>query len=418
MVLSSVFHGRRRTTVAVGVAVLIAAGATVYATTSRDSEDTAVDVTFVLGGGTARKDSAAQGGELAVTGQFRGLATGQDDTVYLFTEEDGGLVMWQRRKSGATKRIPVSGMNGESAEQAAVAPDGSVYLATGSLWRVAPDGKAVQLVDVHCDMASPHDATLETFCTNEITGVTVTRDGTVYFGDQIVFGGQSSFVHRIRGNRVELVAGRQPEAGESLDPRSNPAVRDGIDPRPGTLAKKVLVPAVWNSGWLASDKDGLVWRTGRGIVRLRPDGTLSPLVAARAPEKTEVPDHPLESMGRAVDAAVPPGQNTVARGDLAVIAPRSEVFYSGGDRLYSPPFADTYRWGGTLSASQAKFAENLTAGKVVNRVAEGEVSPVIVGAQALAASDTSLYIAAEAETEDGGGSVCAVVKVQLPEDKG
>ncbi|MEW2250112.1 hypothetical protein AB0907_22530 [Streptomyces sp. NPDC006975] len=416
MGLSSVFRSRRRTTVAVGIAVAVAAGATVYATAYRDTGDKAVNVAFVLGGGTARQDTAAQGGELAIAGEFRGLAAGSDDTLYLFTQEDDGMVMWQRQKSGATKRIRISGMDDQTAEQAAVAPDGSVYLATGALWRVGPDGKAVQLIDPDCDSFSPSDAPLAKFCTSQVTGVTVAEDGTVYFGDEIVQGGRSSFVHRLRDNRVELVAGRQPKQGEALD-RSNPSVRDGIDPPAGTPAKNVLVPAVWDAGWLASDAKGLYWRTGAGIVRLLPNGTLSPLLAARAPEKISAPKGPLEAMGRALDTAISPAKGTKRRGDLAATLPGSEVFYSDAGKAYSPPFSEEYRWGGNESPSQEKFLQNLVAGKAVYRVAAGEVSPVLLGAQAIAASGTTLYVAAESKAGTADDWSCAVVKVQLPESK-
>ncbi|SNX63207.1 hypothetical protein SAMN06272735_5009 [Streptomyces sp. TLI_55] len=331
------------------------------------------------------------------------------------------MVMWYREASGAAKRIPISEMGNQTAEQAAVAPDGSIYLATGDLWKVSPGGSATKIVDTDCkkDTSTADSTKLSDFCTGQVTGVTVTKDGSVYFGDEITLGHRGSFVHKISGDAVELIAGRSSKDGESLK-RSNPAVQNGIAPAAGTKAKAVLVPDIWNSGWLAADEHGLYWRTGPGVVHINADGTLSPLVGAKAPDKVTEAGAPFEKMGRALDAEIGESALDQLRGDLAVTSERGEVFYTDAQKTYSPPFSSEYRWGGDKSASQKDFIENLVGGKAIYRVAAGEVSPTAVGVQGIAASGTSLYIAAESTSgtkESAEDQLTAVLQVELPEEK-
>lgn len=394
------------------------AGFGVYNLASGDTDDSPVNVEFVLGGGT---EANGRGDQLAVRGYFRGLATAPQGIVYLFTEEEDGMVMWRREISGVTKRIPISGMDGVTAQQAAVAPDGSVYLATEDLWKISPEGKAVKVIDASC---KPNEPTLATtvskFCTGQVTGVTVARDGVVYIGDQVNRGRQSSYVHKIDGDAIELVAGRPPKDGESTK-WSNPAVREAINPPSGTRAKDVLVPEIWNSGWLSSDKHGLYWRTGIGIVRINDDGTLSPFVGAKSPDGMSEPNAPFDSIGHALDALIARNStSTEPRGDLAVIAGRGEVYYSEAGEEYSPPFTKAYRWGGSKTASQKRLIADSIGGKLVYQVTDGQLAPVIVGVQSIAASDKALYVAVESNDGDKDNPEnwsTAVLQVHLPEKK-
>ncbi|NEB07304.1 hypothetical protein G3I32_00085 [Streptomyces coelicoflavus] len=375
-----------------------------------------MNVSFILGGGTSRGETAegpTQGSRLAIQGRLRGLAATADGTVYLFTQEDREMVMWKWQPSGVTERVPLSGLDNQAAEQAAVAPDGTVYLAAGDLWKIRPDGKATKIVDTRCGNEKrpfPLEAQLDVFCTDQVTGVAIGRDGSVYFGDQTVIGHHASYVHRVSGDTVELIAGRQPRAGESLK-RSNPAVEAGIDPPAGTKATDVLAPDMWNSGWLSLGSSGIYWRTGPGIVRINTDGSLSPLVGAQSPTSIGDPKGPFESMGRAIDAEVGAGTADTPRGDVSAIPRRSEVYYSDARETYSPPFSEQYRWGGGKSASQEDFIQHLRKGEAVYRVLDDQIAPVVVGAQSLATSGDALYIAAESSS--GGGTV-GVLQVELP----
>ncbi|MER5222150.1 hypothetical protein [Streptomyces flaveus] len=412
---SSLPRARRRAIFGGVIAIVAVAGFGIYNVTSDDSIDSPLNVDFVLGGGT---ESTGKGNQLAVQGKFGGLAAAPDGTVYLFTQGEDGMVMWRTEKSGTTEQIPISGMDGVTAEQTAVASDGSVYLAADDLWKVSPEGKAAKVIDV-CEGKEPTPlaTTVSEFCTGQVTGVTVAKDGAVYIGDQVNWGRHGSYVHKVDGDTIELVAGRPPEDGESLK-RSNPAVRNGINPPPGTKAKDVLVPEVTNSGWLSSDKQGLYWRTGFGIVRINHDGTLSPFVGAKSPNEISEPNVPFDNVGRALDAAIARNAtSTEPRGDLAVLAGRDEVYYSEAGEEYSPPFTKAYRWGGSETASQKKLLENSVAGKLIYRVADGQLAPVIVGAQAITASDDALYVAAESNDGDKDNPEnwnTAVVQVQLP----
>ncbi|MGW6057309.1 hypothetical protein [Streptomyces sp. NPDC055189] len=404
--------GRRRAMVGAGVALVAIAGFAVHNMAS-DDEGGPPHVDFVLGGGD---DIYAKDDKLAIRGSYAALAAASDGTVSLFTQENDGMVMWQRGPSGAAERTTITGMDGVTAEQAAVAPDGSVYLAAEDLWKVTPAGKATKVVKGGCEKLDARPA-ISKFCTGQITGVAVTDDGSVYFGDQVVWGDIASYVHQVEGDSVELVAGRPPEGRESYK-RSNPAVKNGIDPAPGTKAKDVLVTDVFNSGWLAPGKDGLYWRTGAGIVRIKDDGTLSPLVAASAPGKIAEDKDPFESTGRALDAEIP--RSTVdPHGDLTLLAGRDEVYYSDGREAYEPSLDSAYRWEGASSATQKKLLEESSGGKLVHRVADGELSSVIAGVQAIAGSDDALYAAVEGEP--GGADrdpeewSTAVVRVGLPD---
>ncbi|MFJ3983671.1 hypothetical protein [Streptomyces fungicidicus] len=408
-------RGRRRALIGLGVALATVSAFGIYQAASGDAGSPPVNFTFVLGGGSKVKKAVGgspQGTGLAIQGSFRGLAAAADGTVYLFTQEDQGMVMWKREPSGSTARIPLTGVDNRTAEQTAVASDGSIYLATGdSLWKTAPDGTTIKLVETKCDNPRPFvNASIDEFCTGQVTGVTITADGTVYFGDQTVLGQHASYVHKISGDMVELVAGRPPRNNESLL-RTNPAVKNGIDPPAGTKAKDVLVPAIWDSGWLTSSTSGIYWRTGPGIVRINADDTLTPLVGARDPDSISELKGPFDSIGSASDAEIGRGSIGSSRGDLITLPDRSEIYYTDAHETYSPPFSSEYRWGGDMSSSQRGFSEKLLKGKPVFQVSGGSVAPVIVGVQAIAAHGDSLYIAAESES---GGGTTAVLKVQLP----
>ncbi|MEV8319920.1 hypothetical protein AB0Q95_37755 [Streptomyces sp. NPDC059900] len=408
------WSGRRRRTVAgAGAAIAVIAGFTAYNVASGD-EGRPPRVDFVLGGGD---DIYAKDDKQAIRGSYAGLAAAPDGTVTLFAQENDGMVMWQRRPSGAVKRTGITGMDSVTAEQAAVSPDGSVYLAAKDLWKVTPTGKAAKVVKGGCEKLDARTAA-STFCTGRITGVAVAEDGSVYFGDQVVWGDVASYVHKVEGDRVELVAGRPPRDDEPYS-RSNPAVQNGIDPAPGTKAGDVLVTDVFNSGWLALGKDGLYWRTGEGIVRIKDDGTLSPLVAASAPGRIAEAKGPFESVGRARDAEIPRPSSTGRVGDLTLLSGRDEVYYTDAHGAYKPSLDSAYRWQGASSATQKKLLEESSRGKLVHRVADGELSSVIAGVQAIAGSDDALYAAVEGRPDDAGKDPedlsTAVVRVELPD---
>ncbi|MDT6969746.1 hypothetical protein AB0N39_00570 [Streptomyces cellulosae] len=409
-------RGRRRALIGLGVVLATVSAFGIYRAASGDAGSPPVNVTFVLGGGSEVRKAVGgspQGTGLAIQGSFRGLAAAPDGTVYLFTQENQGMVMWKRAASGSTTRIPLTGVDNQTAEQTAVASDGSVYLATGdSLWKTRPDGKTTKLVDTKCDNPQPFvDSSINEFCTGQVVGVTITANGTVYFGDQTILGQHASYVHRLRGDMVELVAGRPPQDNESLL-RTNPAVKNGIDPPAGTKAKDVLVPDIWNSGWLASSASGIYWRTGPGIVRINADDTLTPLVGARDPDSISELKGPFDSIGNALDVEIRKGTISSSRGDLATLPDRFEVYYTDAHETHSPPFSSEYRWAGDKTATQKEFIDHLLGGKVTYRVSGGNIAPVIAGVRAIAASGDSLYIAAESESE---GGTTGVLQVELPE---
>ncbi|MCW8097335.1 hypothetical protein [Streptomyces tauricus] len=413
----SLSHRRGRIMVGASAAILAVAGFGIYGVTADDTDVASVNVEFILGGGS---DTNGTGDNLATPGRYQGLAASSDGTVYLFTQENDGMVMWQRKPSGAIKRTSLSGLDEAQAEQAAVAPDGSVYLAADDLWRVDPRGKAVKVIDTDCKKHTPLATVISKFCTEQVTGVAVAEDGSVYIGDQVIWGDDASYVHKVDGDSIELMAGRPPKAGESYE-LSNPAVKNGINPDPGTKATDVLVSDNLNSGWLAMDGEGLYWRNGPGIVRINHDSTLSPFVAAESPEEITEAESPFAGMGRARDAEIRRNVSDATRGDLAVIPGRSEVYYSDGGAKYKPTKEGAFRWRGIVSDSQEKLLDESGNGKAVYQVAGGKLAPVIAGVQALATSADSLYIAVESESGNDRDSPenwnTAVLRVKLPAKK-
>ncbi|MFJ2260046.1 hypothetical protein ACIOKD_17160 [Streptomyces sp. NPDC087844] len=414
---SSLSRRRRRTMVGAGIATLTIAGFGIYRVTSDGPDAVPVNVDFILGGGA---DVNGRGDKLATPGTYQGLAAASAGTVYLFTQETDGMVMWRKKPSGAVERIPVSGVNEAQAEQAAVAPDGSVYLAAGDLWKISPKGKATKIIDTRCKKHTPLATLVSKFCTGQVTGVSIARDGSVYIGDQVILGDDASYVHRLDGDSIKLVAGRPPAAGESYK-LSNPAVKNGIDPSSGTKATDVLVTDNLNSGWLAFDKEGLYWRNGPGIVRINHDGTLSPVVAAKSPRKIAETKGPFDSVGRALDAEIRRNISDATRGDLAVIPGRGEVYYSDGGAKYKPTKEGPFRWRDVVSDSQKKLIDESTNGKLVYLVKAGKLAPVIAGVQAIATSEDALYIAVESESgndrENPENWSTAVLRLQLPNTK-
>ncbi|THC53380.1 hypothetical protein [Streptomyces sp. A1499] len=410
---------RRQAVAGAGVALAAVAGFAVYSTAS--DEKTRLVVSFTLGGGS---HVGGTGDDLEIEGTFRGLAVSADDTVHLFTQEDDGsdsrMVMWRKTKSGAAERVPVSGMDEVRAEQAAVAADGSVYLAGGEdgLWKVGQDGEATHLIATRpCEKANPVSTPTDTFCTDRVSGVTISVDGTVYIGDGLVGPrARSSYVHRLDGETVGLVAGRPPKARESGEP-GNSAVRHGFDPPTGTKATDVLVPDPLNAGALAAGKRGIYWKTGPGIVRINADGTLSPAVAAREPAEVDKAQAPFSAVGRALDAAVPRSALDHP-GGLSATTDRDEIFYSDtSDRGATPTLEGDFRWQGVTSDSQEKLLESAEPGGVVYRVADGRLAPVIAGVQSIATSENGLYVAVQTDGGDSGDPKdrdTAVLRVRLP----
>ncbi|WP_369211619.1 hypothetical protein [Streptomyces flavofungini] len=401
------------------VVVAIAVGATVYTVTSDEAPPLNVD--FVLGGGD---NAHGSGNDLRIQGNFRGLAVSNDDTVHLFTEEDdksdNGMAMWRKKKSGAAERVAITGMSGVHADQAAVAPDGSVYLAGGGegLWKVGQDGRAANVVAAgNCLKPNAAVTPVDTFCANRVSGVTVAEDGTVYFADgRDGTRPHSSYVHRLDGESIRLVAGRPPKAHESTEAK-NPAVRNGFDPKPGTKATDVLVPDTENSGSLAATKKGIYWKTGPGIVRINKDDTLSPLVAARKPSDIDEAQAPFSAVGHALDAAIP-NQVLDSPGGLSALQGGRDVYYADMGEKTTPSLDGDFRWGGVTSASQKRLLDSAEPGGMVHRVAEGELAPVIAGVQALATSEGNLYVAVKTDGADRTGPKdwdTAVVKVRLRE---
>lgn len=409
---------RRWATIGAGVVAAALVATSVYLTTRPSTGPGPSATEFVLGGGTA---TAGPGQQVEIRGSFAALAVDVHDHVSLFVHDDEGLVRWQQGTSGPATRTVIRGIDGAEGDhtrQAAVAPDGSVYLAAGDLWKVNPDGRATKVIDAggHGGRVSYGSGPLAGFHPSTVTGVAVGKDGTVYIGDNDTTT-HESFVHTLTPDTVTLLAGRERRPGESIA-ASNPAVRDALDPPAGTRATNVLVPAGVTTGRVAASSDGVYWTTGDGIVRIAPDDTLTPVVAAHDPGSLTTPRKPFETIGHAVDAKVEHGTGaTDQEADLAFSSTDNRVFYAAGpesDVMRDGPF----HWGGRFSAAQQRLLAQSKGGKSVYQVAGGDLSLAATGAAAMAASPSSLYLVVESASagpaDRPGSRRTAVVRTALP----
>ncbi|WKX70967.1 hypothetical protein [Streptomyces sp. XD-27] len=418
-------HKRRWAVVAAATVALVGASGIYLTTRPQDADPLSAE--FVLGGGTA---TSGAGSRVEIKGTFSALAVDRHDRVSLFTYDGERTIMWQQAKSGQAKRVPIRGMGPEDAEQAAVTPDGSVYLATGDLWKVRSDGRAEKIVDTSkCGKSTPRATKLADFCMDEVTGVAVADDGTIYIGDRDRYSA-ANFVHAIQHDRISLVAGREAIGSESRRP-DNPAVRRGYDPTKGTKATDVLVTDPLDAGLVATSDKDVYWKTGPSIVRINQDGTLSPIVAGRDPKKISDYDpyedlgKPFTTTGRAVDSAVETLAGRSHRGDLVAAPGGGPLYYAAGPGVSGPAHDGPFRWGGDRSTSQQQILDKAQANteaeerKVVYRVAGGNVTAVTGGVNAITASRSYLYLAIESNVTGPVDSAknwqTAVLRIHMPE---
>jgi hypothetical protein len=368
-----------------------------------------------------------------VTGRVAGLTAGPSGDVILFTAtgyDPSRYRMWKLAPSGTVTSVPVPALHGQDTlNQVAAAPDGSVYVAAGSLWRVTADGRATEVVRTTRHTKDADDVPAADFRPFIVEGVTVAADGTVYVVD-LSSESNGLRVHHLTGGRAVRVA------GAPYDPDGSQWRPDTSDPFParGVVAKSAWIPLGALSGPIAWSKNGLYMRTDHDVVRITDDGRMLPVVAQRATGNLNKPSGPYRSYGKAIDGymeASELGTSGDSPADLAVNPADGSVFYGAGPH-YAPPKGDdggvdkgpmlsrSFTWHGDFTAAQRSFVHGISDDQTVYRaVPGGDLAAVLAFSKAVAISPGYAYVAEQSCTKDDATCAdrdtrAAVVRTRLP----
>ncbi|MFI6320576.1 hypothetical protein ACIBG8_23780 [Nonomuraea sp. NPDC050556] len=285
--------------------------------------------------GCSGGDPAGQQVEVVakVDGSLRDIEVGPDGTPRLLV--DGAV--WEV-KGGTARKVDL-GLT--SAEQLAVAKDGTMYVSSGTgLWQVPPGGKAQQIVGNGQKGFTP-DGQDATGPAGPISGVALDQQGRVVYTESLTTGtGLNALVRRVEGGKIVTVAGTSADGEQAADP---PA---------GTKATSLALTGGYYTT-LASGEDGTLFVNGKqSVLAIAPDGTVQASVAGRDPKAVKDAASPFEPEGKATDAApmlfgpdVPPNLSSEA-GSLAL---------SSWEQGTAPPAA--YRWTGEFTKGQQAIVD-------------------------------------------------------------
>lgn len=275
-------------------------------------------------------------GEARIDGSLRDIVVGADGTARVLVDADK-VAVWEV-KGGAPRRID---LDLTSAEQLAVADDGTMYVSSGTgLWQVAADGTAKQIVGDGQKGFTP-DGQDATGPAGPISGVALDQQGRVVYTESLTTGeGLNSLVRRVEDGKIVTVAGTPSKGQEATDP---PA---------GTKATSLALTGGYYTT-LATGDDGTIFVNGKqSVLAIAQDGTVQAPVAGRDPKAVKDAASPFEPEGKAADAApllfgpdVPPNLSAES-GALAL---------SSWEKGTPPPAA--YRWSGEFSKGQQAIVD-------------------------------------------------------------
>jgi hypothetical protein len=286
----------------------------------------------------------AGGGSTKIDGSLRDLDVGADGAVRVLV--DGGkAAIWQIGGDGAARKIPL-GL--DSAEQLAVAGDGTLYVSSGTgLWKVAADGKATQVVG-NGQKGYTRDGEPATGPAGPISGVAVDGQGRVAYTESLTVGETlNSLVRRVEDGRVVTVAGTAESPSDLAT-----ALRKAADPPAGTRATGLALAGTCCTTLAAGD-DGTLYVNGKsGVLAIEPGGGVRAVVAGRGRDTIKRAARPFQAEGPAIDAA-PNLFGSAAPANLSFDA--GELAISSWEKGTRPP--DAFRWGGDLSEGQKAIVD-------------------------------------------------------------
>lgn len=295
-------------------------------------------VEVVAGGGA---DAAATKAlDAKIDDSLRDLDVGADGVARLLVDGDK-VAVWEVKGSDA-RRIE---LDLTSAEQLAVAKDGTMYVSSGTgLWKIPSGGTAEQIVGDGKRGFTP-DGQAATGPAGPISGVTLDQEGRVAYTENVTTGKElNSLVRRVEDGKIVTVAGTQDVPEGALEKAADPPV--------GTKATELALPGGYYTV-LATGDDGTLYVNGKqSVLAIAPDGSVQATVAGRNPGAVKDASSPFEAEGKAADAApllfgpdVPPNLSSES-GTLAL---------SSWEKGSSPPAA--YKWSGEFTKGQQAIVD-------------------------------------------------------------
>ncbi|OJF12337.1 hypothetical protein EDD30_7571 [Couchioplanes caeruleus] len=360
-------------------------------------------IEVVAGAGTGTGTSAA---DAAIRGRLVGLAMDDTAALRVLTRQGIDYTLWTVR-DGQLSRVAVPDLHGTAVSGLATGPGGSVYISgAGGVLRIEPDGRTVRRFKV--DQATYREpqtpaaagAPTEKTYTPSLDGVTVSADDRL----SVVEGrfDRSSFhlVRTVSDGKVRTVLGREPD-GHSAS--LNKGFADGIRGTDLALDSTTPVP-------LATAPDGGLYAAvaGRGVVRVKPDGTAHAVIGDFAGDHGTEPE--AEWQGPWKDRGPAARMPIVIRGNSEpyrgadnaslVTAANGDLYLTNGWIGKDRRLPDSFEWEGAANDTQQAVLDEARRDRwkqaeeeVLRVTPDGRVATVAGYADMIAVHGDWLYLA-------------------------
>ncbi|MEV6600979.1 hypothetical protein AB0M36_29640 [Actinoplanes sp. NPDC051346] len=378
-------------------------------------------IEVVAGAGTGSGASAA---DAAISGRLVGLAVDDTAALRVLTRQGSDHSLWTVR-DGQLSRVAVPDLRGVSG--LATGPGGSVYVSTGSsVLRIEPDGRTVRRFEAdratYLEPGSPasNGVPVKKTYSPSLKGVAVSADDRLSIVESHFNGSTFQLVRTVSDGKLRTVLGRAPD-GRSASLKKGFA--DGI--RGTDLAVDSLAQAS-----LATAPDGGLYAavTGRGVVRVKPDGTAHAVIGDFADDNGTEPE--AEWQGPWKDRGPAARMPIVIRGNSEpyrgadnaslVAAANGDLYLTNGWIGKDRRLPDSFEWEGAANDTQQAVLDEARRDRwkqaeeeVLRVTPDGRVATVAGYADMIAVHGDWLYLAQGFHDERDAERV-VIVRTAIP----